>query len=142
MPLKVNANEYAEKWARNLKNARTDVERGINRVDTAPGVKAAQAQDKFRAGILEAIESGRWKQRVASVSLEDWKQKTLSKGLQRIDTGVDQAIRKVEQIAQTNLANIEAVKNEIDKLPSTTFADRIQRMVRFSEGMHRRSKRA
>lgn len=136
MALKTTPAEYAEKWGRNLTNARPDIERGVNRVTEAPGQKAAASVAKMRANILEAIDSGRWAAGVASVSLEDWKTKTLEKGLARLDSGVNAALGKVQEIATQNLANIESVKNEVDRMPNTSFQDRIQRMVAFSTKMH------
>lgn len=136
MPLKVNSAQYTEKWSRNLRNARPDIERGIDRVTEAPGMKAAAAEDKLRQAFLESLDSGKWRKNVSAVSLEQWKTAAKEKGLARLDSGVTGALAKVQQIAEINLANIEAVKNTVDQMPDTTFQDRIAKMVAFSTGMH------
>jgi len=136
MPLKTNPAEYAEKWSRNTANARQDYEAGVKRVTEAPGVKAGQAADKMLAGIQEAISSGRWAANVASVSLQDWQKAALEKGAGRIADGVNNAMGKVEEIARINLANIEAVTDEVRRMPSTTFQDRMRRATTYMEKMH------
>jgi hypothetical protein len=134
--LKVNAAEFAEKWGRRMKNSRTDIERGVDRVTQAPGQRAAAAENKMRIGIMEALDSGKWKARVAAVPLEEWKDKTKNKGLARLDSGVDGAMRKVEDIAGPLLNAISSVKDEVDRMPDETFDQRIARMTAFARGMH------
>lgn len=136
MALKTNPAQYAEKWARNTANARPDYEAGVRRVTEAPGVKAAQAADKMLAGIEEAIRSGRWAANVASVGLSDWQNAAINKGASRLADGVQNAAGKVEEIARINLANIEQVTEQVRRMPSTTFQDRLRRMTEYATQMH------
>ncbi len=136
MALKTNPQEYTEKWARNTQNARPDYEAGVRRVTEAPGVKAAQAKDKLIQGFMESVQSGRWEANVASVSLNDWQDKAINKGAARLSDGVQGAVGKVEEIARVNLANIEAATEKVRRMPSTTFQDRVRRMVAYAEDMH------
>lgn len=138
MPLKVNAREYTEKWKRNTQNAQQDYEAGVDRVQEAPGKRAAMAAQKMKQGVNEAIDSGRWANNVGRVTLEEWKRSAKEKGASRISSGVEGATQKVQEIAEINLRNIEEVKNQVDQMPSTTFQDRIQRMVRFATEMNNR----
>jgi len=67
---RVTAEEYAEKWGRRLKASTEDVRRGIDRVDHAPGLQAARAQELMETRLMEAINSGMWAKQVAGVSLD------------------------------------------------------------------------
>jgi hypothetical protein len=132
---KLNASQYVEKWGRNLKGAGTDIRNGVERVTVAPGQQAAQQADKMLAGIQRAIADGVWQRAVASVSLEDWKNATITKGIGRIAAGVDGAEQKQLQMAERLLAAVDTVKAQVDTMPDATLEDRIQRMVAFSRGM-------
>lgn len=132
---KLTAAQYVEKWGRNLKGAGTDIRAGVERVTVAPGQLAAAQSDKMLAGIQRAIADGVWQRAVASVSLEDWKEKTITKGIGRIAAGVDGAQQKQLAMAERLLAAVDQVKSTIDSMPDATLEDRIQRMVAFSRGM-------
>lgn len=132
---KVTASQYAEKWGRNLKNSTQDIKAGVERVDVAPGVKAAKAADKMLAGITRAIQDGTWARQVQSVSLEDWKRKTIDKGIGRISAGVDAAMNTQVQMAEKLLSAIDTVKRRVDDMPDTTLDDRLNKMVAFARGM-------
>lgn len=136
MPLRVNAQEYAEKWARRTSGAVQDYVAGVNRVSTAPGQEAANAQEAMRAGINEAIDSGRWAANVGSVSLSDWQDAARTKGQARLADGVNSAKDKVQDIAQINLANIERVVDRVRALPKATFQDRLNRMTTYATEMN------
>lgn len=136
MPLRVNATEYADKWARRTSGAVQDYVSGVDRVTQAPGTAAAQAQDKMRAGINEAIDSGRWAANVGSVSLTEWQDAAKTKGQARLADGVNQAKMKVEEIARINLANIERVVDAVRRLPNATFQDRLNRMTTYATQMN------
>lgn len=132
---KVTASQYAEKWGRNLKNSTQDIRTGVEAVTTAPGVKAAKKADKYLAGIQRAVSDGTWQKRVSAVTLQDWQEKTINKGIGRIAQGVDSAQSKQVQMAEKLLAAIDSVKAKVDGMPDTTLDDRLNRMVAFARGM-------
>ena len=135
---KLTAAEATEKWGRRLKGSGEDIRRGIDRVTEAPGQKAARAADKMLAGVQQSISDGTWQSQVAGVSLEEWKEKAKNKGIGRIAAGVDAAMPKHVQTMERVLAAVDATKAEVDRMPSTTLEDRINRMVAFSRGMSSR----
>lgn len=132
---KVTAQQYADKWGRRLKGATTDIRQGVERVSTAPGQKAASQADKMLAGIQAAISDGKWQRAVGAVTLEEWKDATLQKGIGRISSGVDSSLQSQVQMAEKLLAAVDSVKSQVDNMPDTTLDDRINRMVAFSRGM-------
>tara|TARA_Y100000310_G_scaffold345713_1_gene468700 strand:- start:8635 stop:9057 length:423 start_codon:yes stop_codon:yes gene_type:complete len=135
---RVNAQEYAEKWGRRLTASTEDIRRGVERVTEAPGERAARSQEKMITNLLDSVNSGRWARAVSSVTLPEWKESILSKGIQRIAAGVTAALPRQVQMAQTLLANVEAVQAEVERMPNVTFEDRLARMDRWARGMHER----
>lgn len=135
MALKVNAQQYAEKWARRLSQSTEDIRTGVERVTEAPGIAAARKEDKMLAGITEAVRSGKWARAVAGVSLEEWRTATLDKGIGRISQGVQSAIPKQVEMATRLLSAIETVKNRVDSMPDITLEDRIAKSAAFQRGM-------
>jgi len=138
---RVTAEEYAEKWGRRLKASTEDVRRGIDRVDHAPGLQAARAQELMETRLMEAINSGMWAKQVAGVSLDEWKTAFLTKGVPRIAAGVDAAHNKQVDMAQDLLAAVDAASAKANALPKGTIEDSINRMSTFAREMHSRKLR-
>jgi hypothetical protein len=132
---KLTPEEFQEKHARRLKASVPDIEKGIKRVTVAPTEQAAAKADKMRARLLEKIDDGTWAARLRKVTLEDWREKALNKGLARISGGIDGAKAKVTDFASQLLPHIDSVKGEIEKMPDVTLEDSINRMVTFTRGM-------
>ena len=132
---KVTPQEYAEKWGRRLKGSTEDIRRGIGRVSEAPGIAAARQQDLMLAKVTESISSGRWAAKVSAVPLDEWKKKTMDKGLVRIASGVDAAAAMQVQMATELLANVDAAVAVANQTPRGTLEDNITRMTTFVREM-------
>ena len=126
---KVTPEEFAEKQARNLKNAIPDMQRGIENVTESSTKKAAQKADKYLNGIQKAVQSGKWQAGLNRVSTEEWKSKMINKGLNRVGPGIDAARDKVIGFASELLPYIDKVKKEVDAMPDATLEDSIARMT-------------
>lgn len=127
MPVKVTAEEYAEKHARRLKASVEDIRRGVERVTEAPTAKAAAKQDKMLANLTRAVQDGKWAAGLRRVTVEEWKTKTINKGLPRIAAGVDEAHDKVVSFATDLLAHEDGVLRKIETMPDLTLEDSINR---------------
>lgn len=134
--IKLTAEQARDKWSRNLKGAAMDMQQGAENVTEAPGMKAAANADKWFAGITEAFQNGTWKSRVAKVSLEEWREKYIKKGIPRMTTGVDNAQTKTLDAFAKNFANIESALRKVDAMPANDFGQRVQRMVAYATAMH------
>jgi len=119
----INSSEFAEKWNRRLKGATEDVRRGVERVTEAPGVKAAAKQEKMKTRLNASIDDGTWGKNVSGVSLSEWKDKFIKKGIGRISSGVDGATDKMKSFANELLSHEEAGKAIIDKMPDISLED-------------------
>jgi hypothetical protein len=127
--------EFADKQARNLKNAGEDIRRGIEAVQVSPGKRAASQIEKMRTNFNKAIDSGKTKAALESIDLADWKSKTIDKGIPRISAGIDNARSKVVAFAGKLFPHIESGLSQLDSMPSTTLQDNINRMVTWVNHM-------
>ena len=128
---KVTAAQYAEKWARRMKNSAQDIQLGIDKVTESPTAKAAQSLDRAAQAYQEAVSSGRMAQKLNNVSLQDWKETTKSKVAARLSSGVDAAGSKQVAMAQKLLPIVDAAAAEANALPKGSLADSINRMTTF-----------
>ena len=135
---KVNANEYAEKWGRRLKGSTEDIRRGINRVSVAPGEAAAAQIELMKANLMKSLEDGTWERNVRAVGLDEWKDKILNNGLQRIGAGVDAAQSKQVAMAEKLLAAVDASVEVVNRTPRGDLETNISRMTTFAREMNKR----
>ena len=126
---KLTPQQAREKQASRLKASTSTIAQQVNAVSEAPGIKAAKQADKMLNNLTTAVTSGRWGRRVASVSLEDWKTAMIQKGIPRIAAGIDAAAPKVEAFFTEFFPLLDTIKTEVDKMPSMTLQDNINRMV-------------
>lgn len=133
--IKKTGQDAVTKWARNLKGAGETIREGVERVTEAPGLAAAAAQDKMLAGVTAAVNSGKWGRRVAAVPLQEWKEKMIAKGIQRIPAGVDGSMAKAQDAFSQIISHADSVLDVVLPMPSVTLEDNIQRAVRFMRGM-------
>lgn len=134
---RVTPEEFAEKHARRLKGATEDIRRGVENVTEAPTLKAAAKIDKMKRNLLEAIDSGKVERGLKRVGLEDWKDKMISKGINRIPEGIDAAHDKQVAFASELLPYEDNLKRDVSKMSDLSFEDNVQRMVAWSRGMHK-----
>ena len=132
---RVTPEQFREKHARRLKGSLEDIVAGVQNVTTAPGVKAAEKADKMKANLVRRIDDGTWGRRVAGVSLDEWKNSVIEKGVNRIPAGIDAAAGKVEAFASQLLPHIDRGVAELDKMPDLTLEDSIARMTKFTRHM-------
>ena len=119
----------AEKWARRMKNATGDMRDGVMAVTEAPGIKAAAKQDKMKQNLMAAIDDGRWADGVKSVTLEEWKDKMINLGVNRVSAGVDSAVPKMGSFMGQFMPHIEAGQRKIATMPDLTKEDAKARMI-------------
>ncbi len=141
MMAKMTAEQFQEKHARRLKAATQDMEEGVRRVTVAPTLKAAQSMQKLRTNLLKAIDSGKMERRLKAVSLQDWQDKMITKGIGRVASGIDGAKDKTIAFAAQLLPAIDRAKANLDKMPSVTLQDNIGRMVAFVTEMSKFEKK-
>lgn len=132
---KVTAAQWLDKWGTRLNAAGPYIKSGVQNVKTAPGVKAAAAQDLMLTNLTHAITSGLWAKRVSSVSLTDWQNAIINKGIPRIAQGVTAAQASKNPIITALLSAVDAAAGEANALPRGGLEQNIQRAVTFMRSM-------
>lgn len=116
--VKLTPSEWAEKQGTRLKAALPEMQAGIERVTEAPGIAAAKAKDKMRQNLLKKLDDGTWEKNVAKVTVSEWKDAIITKGLPRIASGIDGARAKVTKFADQFGKHIDTAAATIDAMPT------------------------
>jgi len=135
MVVKITPAEFREKHNRRLKAALTDMRAGVERVTESPTAAAAGKQDKMLANLTAKVADGTWASRLRKVTLEEWREKMINKGLPRVSGGIDAAGAKVEDFASQLLPAVDAASRKVAAMPDLTLEDSIARMTSFVRDM-------
>ena len=127
--------EAAAKQASRLKSSTEDIRRGIDRVTSAPTLKAVAKQDKMKQKLVASIDNGSWAKGLKNVSLEDWKTAAKEVGVNRIAAGIDAAQSKQVAFYGKLLPAVDAAKSKIAAMPDVTLDDSINRMTTYVREM-------
>ena len=122
-----NANLIAQKWADRLGRAADSVKNGVNSTTVSPTELAAQAKDRWIAGVQRAAEEGRFEEGLRSVSLSDWQKAMINKGIPNMQTGAREGVTKVEKFMRDFLPFAANVSETIKSMPKGTLQDSIAR---------------
>ncbi len=129
MPAK-NAATVAQKWRDRLQAATQEMTDGVRAVTKAPGQAAAEKADVMKARLLEALNSGKWARKVASVGLADWQNAMITVGIPRVGQGAAEKMAKVERFMTKFLPFVDNVKKQVAAMPNVTDQDRKNRMLK------------
>jgi hypothetical protein len=132
---RVNAQEWLDKWGRRLNSAGQDIQAGVKRVTTAPGQLAAQSQPLMLQRLTEAINNGTWARNVSAVSLADWQNDFINKGIPRIAQGVTQAQKSKAQVIGELLTAVDNAASAARALPKGNIEQSIARAAAFMRSM-------
>ncbi len=120
----LNAQDVARKWSERTKNAGAAYKAGIEAVTESPMEKAAAKVDKYRAGVLDAVDSGKYQRNLRAVSVADWKA-SAEKGSRRLADGVSAAQPKMADFLTSFLPYAESVASRVNAMPDNTLEERI-----------------
>lgn len=128
--------DISQKWNNRMKGSVSDIQKGIDAVDVAPGEAAAAQQDKMLQKLTASVASGKWANAVRGVPLGEWKQKTKEKVAQRLAGGVDAAMPKRQRFDTYLTSTLNGVLPQIADMPSMTIEDSVNRVRALMEHMH------
>lgn len=131
----ITPEEYAEKWNRRIKASTPDIQKGVERVTVNPASLAIAKKDKMRTNTLKAIDDGTWEAGLRKVTLEDWRQAFLTKGIGRISAGADGAMFKMQDFGAWVMARHATIGAKIKAMPDVTLEDNINRMTTYIREM-------
>jgi hypothetical protein len=92
----VSPTQAASNWANGMANSSQKLTAGINAVTVSPTSLAAGRIDAMVAGIQRAAASGKIAAGLNAVSLQEWQQAMLTKGVPRVAAGAQAAKNKVQ----------------------------------------------
>jgi hypothetical protein len=122
------AQELAEVWRARSSAAVEDYKKGVNAVDTAPGMLAAAQKEKYVRRVQERAD--KWADKVSAVTLQAWKQVTVNKGGNRIAEGVRLGVPKFQAfIGEFMQFQRSTVAPAMASMPKNTLEDGIARAV-------------
>lgn len=131
MPVRADPQAATTKWVSGMQGSTEAMKRGVAAVTVAPGVKAAQAADKW----LQRTTASRDKyaRRVQSVTLADWQNAMNTYGIGRVGQGASQKRGKYEEFITEFIPHLQAGVRAIDAMPKVTLSDSIARAVAMIE---------
>lgn len=129
------AQQWLQKWGTNLNAAGQYIKTGVQAVQQAPGVSAAQAADRMLAGVTASIQNGTWQRNVSAVSLQSWQNAMINKGIPRLQQGVSTAQQnKVAQITAL-LTAVQTAQGAVAAMPKGGLEQGIARATAFMRAM-------
>ncbi len=126
---RVTPEEGARKLIDRARAAAPHIADQVRKVTVAPTEVAAGKIDKMRTNFLKAVEEGKVERGLRRVSLSDWQNAMINKGVPRISQGLEQAENKIVEFNRQFYPYLERVQSEVAAMPDTTLEDNIQRAV-------------
>lgn len=136
MPKTLNAQASAQKWVQNLSNATQTITAGVRAVQQSPTAAAAAAVNKWVQAITSAKTQNEYVQNLQKVTLQQWQDAMVTKGVPRIGQGAQAAQTKFQAFLQALFTYENAGLAQVRSMPSTTLQDRINRMTAWVQYMH------
>lgn len=124
---RVTPQQAAEKWSRRLGASGQDIQTGVQQVTQSPMQLAAANQQGYIMGVQEAVNSGKWQAGLQRVSLPQWQQAMIQKGIPRIASGAQQGIPKMQEFMTQFLPYLDQGVAQVRQMPKTSVQDGIAR---------------
>lgn len=132
-----SAAEVAKKWSDVTPGRKAFYLDGVNKTRDWAG-PTAEAEDRFEAGIAEAISDKRFGKGVVKVGTAGWKEPTLKKGGRNWGPGVRDAGAKYQKNFEPYLNEIKVLKeNEPPKYPKGS-PENLKRVEHFAVGLRKK----
>lgn len=113
MARNITPQQAAANWQKGMSNSTDKLKAGVNSVTVNPMEQAANAQDRYIAGIQKAVSSGKWQAGLRRKSLQDWKDAMNNKGAARVASGATAAVPKVQAFMGQFLPYINSVVSSL-----------------------------
>lgn len=132
---RVSAQEWADGWLKGIQDNMGKARRGIERTKKNPMQRAVAQIPKMRTNFNRAIDDGTVQRGFERVTFEEWRSKTLVKGLPRMEQGAQAAKNDVMRAASALIPHIDAGLAVLEGMPSTTSSEMDARMLYWKHHM-------
>lgn len=123
--------QIAQRWATRLGAATQDIQAGVQAVTVSPGAAAARQKQVWVQNVQAAAD--KWATRVANLSLQDWQNAMINKGVARIGAGAQASQPKFANFMGQLLPYIDRAKASLP--PRGTLDQNLARSQAFGRAM-------
>lgn len=116
------------KWKQNLSAAGPAMTAGVQAVTVSPTEQAAQAVDRQVAGVQAAAASGKTAARLRKVSLPQWQQAMIQKGVPRLASGAAAGASSYQNFATSFYPVMAAASDTARSMPKGSIEDSLNRV--------------
>ena len=107
----INAADFAAKWADRVGQSGASYQKGIQGVTDAPGAKAAAQKQVYVQNVTQAAD--KWAANVGAVSLADWKNQTLTYGVNKYTAGAAKGKKKMQDFGSALIPFLQSVSGSL-----------------------------
>lgn len=129
MPVPQDPATVAARWVSHLGAAVDKIRTGVQAVTTSPTQAAAAAGTLWQQRVADPAVLAKFQRNLQRVSLSDWQNAMINKGIPRIATGAANAKDKFTNFLTQFLPFVQNVANQVHAMPKATLDDRINRAV-------------
>lgn len=123
----LSAQDVAQKWANNLGAATTQIRNGVQALTTSPTQLAAAAVNTWQAKMSLPATAQKYVAGLQRVSLADWQNAMINKGIGRISSGAQAAISKFATFLNQFLPYERNIATQVKAMPKITIDDAVNR---------------
>lgn len=125
----MDAATVAARWASRLAGSTDKMRQGVQAVTVAPSQQAAAAASTWQARVSSPEALAKFQSSLQRVSLQDWQNAMINKGIARVATGAANATSKMQSFLTQFLPFVNNVAAQVRQMPNATLEDRINRAV-------------
>lgn len=129
MPVTQDPATVAARWVSHIGGAVDKIRQGVQSVTTSPTQAAAAAGNLWQQRVADPATLAKFQRSLGRVSLSDWQNAMINKGIPRIATGASNAKDKFTAFLTQFLPFVNNVANQVRAMPKATLDDRINRAV-------------
>lgn len=123
----------AAKWKAGVQGSSEKFKAGVARPKRDPIQAALAHEDKMLANFQESVTSGRWRDNLSAVSMSQWQQAMIARGLPAMLNNLAEKAKAQEEFGRRWGPYLDQIKDELANMPTNTVADKMAKIQRNME---------